>query len=43
VIFGGLLVATVKLFVGVVPPFYVAIKELEERSSLAQRAARRPG
>jgi Cu/Ag efflux pump CusA len=30
VIFGGLLVATV-LSLGVVPPFYVAIKNLEER------------
>jgi hypothetical protein len=30
VIFGGLLVATV-LSLGVVPPFYVAIKCLEER------------
>ena len=30
VIFGGLLVATV-LSLGVVPPFYVAIKHLEER------------
>jgi hypothetical protein len=30
VIFGGLLVATV-LSLGVVPPFYVAIKYLEER------------
>ena len=29
-IFGGLLVATV-LSLGVVPPFYVAIKNLEER------------
>jgi len=32
VIFGGLLVATV-LSLGVVPPFYVAIKNLEERRS----------
>jgi hydrophobic/amphiphilic exporter-1 (mainly G- bacteria), HAE1 family len=30
VIFGGLLVATV-LSLGVVPPFYVVIKQLEER------------
>ena len=32
VIFGGLLVATV-LSLGVVPPFYVAIKHLEGRSA----------
>jgi len=30
VIFGGLLVAT-ELSLGVVPPFYVVIKELESR------------
>jgi Cu/Ag efflux pump CusA len=30
VIFGGLLVATI-LSLGVVPPFYVAIKQLEAR------------
>ena len=41
VIFGGLLIATI-LSLGVVPPFYVAIKHLEERWFSGEARAEEP-